>query len=106
MLKPHLTCNLVSECEGGEDEEDCGYSTCGQGGFVVNGTCYVLQGMFRNIVKTFSKARAVCNAAPHSRLACLKSKQKFENVERFFRSTLMQPLDLFIGLSSHGIPSM
>lgn len=105
-LRPHLVCNLVSQCVGGEDEEGCGYTRCAPGGFVVNGTCYVLQDTVGNRIKTYMQAKVACSSMPRGRLALLKTKQLVRNVQNFFRKTIMQPVDMMVGLSAMGLPYM
>ena len=41
-IKDHFPCNLVKECVGGEDEEDCPYSSplCEPGQFILGHSCY------------------------------------------------------------------
>ena len=38
----HLRCNLLVECDNGQDEDGCGYVTCRHGGFLFRHTCYVI----------------------------------------------------------------
>ncbi|KAL8570215.1 hypothetical protein ACOMHN_029915 [Nucella lapillus] len=42
-FKEHLPCNLQQNCAGGEDEEECPYTTpdCGEGKVEVGGKCYL-----------------------------------------------------------------
>ena len=41
-IRDHFPCNLVVDCVGGEDEQDCPYSSplCGQGEFRLGHSCY------------------------------------------------------------------
>ena len=57
-FQPHLACNLKTECASGEDEQGCRHQTCGQGGFVVEGRCYVLGHPEEPL--TFYEAREKC----------------------------------------------
>ena len=42
-FKPHLACNLKTECASGRDEQSCPrHDACGPGGVVVKGRCYKL----------------------------------------------------------------
>ena len=37
-----LRCNMITECAGGEDEQDCPYNGhCGDGRLTINNTCYL-----------------------------------------------------------------
>ena len=40
-FQQHLTCNLITECAGGEDEQNCPYTgPCGQGRLTWQHHCY------------------------------------------------------------------
>ena len=42
-FRQHMRCNMLRECEGGEDEVDCGYESedCGPGLISAAGSCYL-----------------------------------------------------------------
>ena len=44
-FRQHMRCNMLRECEGGEDEVDCGYESedCGPGLISAAGSCYLLE---------------------------------------------------------------
>ncbi|KAL8598228.1 hypothetical protein ACOMHN_035178 [Nucella lapillus] len=42
QFQPHFACNLKQECSSGQDEDPCVHQPCGQGGFLVEGRCYML----------------------------------------------------------------
>ena len=39
---PHLSCDLVVDCQTGEDEAECPHS-CGEGGFAEGNSCYYVK---------------------------------------------------------------
>ena len=57
-FKPHLACNLKTECAFGEDEQGCRHQTCGKGGFMVQGQCYML--VHPNEPLTYYEAKEGC----------------------------------------------
>ncbi|KAK7476237.1 hypothetical protein BaRGS_00032513, partial [Batillaria attramentaria] len=56
----HLNCNMVVECVGGEDEVMCPRPSCGKGGILTGGRCFVLFKSVRKI--TWFDATARCEA--------------------------------------------
>ena len=75
-FRGHLLCNLQTQCAGGEDEQDCGYTTCTHGGFWLHGVCYVITQPENDI--TFIQAYDICrqiNGRPPSFALEQKRKQ-------------------------------
>jgi hypothetical protein len=88
-MKRHLACNYIRECVGGEDEEACKYTRCGQGGFLLHGRCYILRKTIFHMNSTrhpeFTKipspeeAALVCSRVSAD-LASLSSSGEFQRV--------------------------
>ena len=59
-FKPLLSCNLVRECQGNEDEKDCGYhsSDCGDGALDAGTKCYSFDPYHATL--TWSEANSEC----------------------------------------------
>ena len=58
-FKPLLNCNMVRECQGNEDEEDCGYysNDCGDGAVDAGTKCYTI--VRRRMITIMNAVRTV-----------------------------------------------
>ena len=75
-FKPLLSCNMIRECQGNEDEKDCGnYSNgCGDGALDAGTKCYRF--INSNASTTWSEANSKCTESNHS-LVTLASSYEF-----------------------------
>ena len=99
----HLHCNLLSECERGQDEDNCGYVTCRQGGFVFNGICYmVIQPEHALLHYT---AQHMCKAV-HGQLAIFPLETDREALGQFMYER--HKLSVYVGVqvTLSGLPAM
>ena len=94
-FKPLLSCNLVRECQGNEDEKDCSYHSndCGDGALDAGTKCYRF--VRRGGRKTWSDANSECIQSSQSlvTLATPNELRRFKDIVVSMRN----PRSVFIG---------
>ncbi|KAK7501680.1 hypothetical protein BaRGS_00007111 [Batillaria attramentaria] len=104
-FQQHFPCNLVSDCDGGQDEAACPYSTghCGQGRLTAGGKCLLYVTSQRSI--TWEEAAKEC-LRRDARLASLKTPEEWRDVISLLEWG--HPDYVYIGLrtSSARLPQM
>ena len=80
----HFPCDLQAECDGGEDEAGCAYTTptCGPGRIGLNGSCYVYVTPSRDV--SWNEAATICKSEG-ARLASLNSPEEWIAVRELLR---------------------
>ena len=94
-FRPLLKCNRVTECQGNEDEEDCGYysNDCGHGALDAGNKCYIFA---RNDgTKTWDDAHQEC-IQDNQNLVTL-STPKEVGIFRQIMASRRNPLPVYIG---------
>ena len=99
----HLSCNLLAECERGQDENTCGYVTCRHGGFLFRNTCYVIIQPERDI--THHVAPLMCKSV-QGRLAIFPFESDRLALGQFIFEK--HKLSLYVGIqvTMSGLPAM
>ena len=95
-MRVHFSCNLVVECAGGEDEQDCPYSSplCEPGQFFLGHSCYTYMQAGE---KSWDSASAQCQVSG-SQLVSLNDMDEWRTVTRLLRQHGV--LRVFTGLRS------
>ncbi|KAL8616946.1 hypothetical protein ACOMHN_041864 [Nucella lapillus] len=98
---PHLSCNLIVECDSGQDESTCPHGLCEHGRFLVEGRCYLLGQPSRPL--TYMEARSTCEGQG-GYLISFNSKAELTAVrEAVWPRNRIR--DVYVGLSYLSIPS-
>ncbi|KAK7474595.1 hypothetical protein BaRGS_00034179, partial [Batillaria attramentaria] len=103
-FQQHFLCNLVTECAGAEDEQNCSYATdlCGPGLISVAGGCYSLVLPYKEV--TWDEASRGC-LSREQRLASLNTFDKWRDVTALLQKYKYD--GTFVGLKEHfGLPLM
>ena len=81
-FKPLLSCNMVRECQGNEDEKDCGYHSndCGDGALDAGTKCYRF--VRRDVTATWTDANSECIQSSQSlvTLATPNELRRFKDI--------------------------
>ncbi|KAK7488816.1 hypothetical protein BaRGS_00019951 [Batillaria attramentaria] len=105
-FKQHFPCNLVPDCDGGEDEVDCPYATrmCGPGYVTAGGSCFLYVSIPPDVSMSWNDASNECQRRG-LQLASLNTPAKWDDVTRllemrreFYSSG--KPQEIYIGLRS------
>ncbi|KAL8612178.1 hypothetical protein ACOMHN_018467 [Nucella lapillus] len=102
-FKPHLACNLVTQCSDGRDEEDCGYHRCHDQGFEVNGRCYSLR--YTRHAGTKLAPRREC-LRDGFRIASLSTVREYKDVTRMLWRHQQFPVVVGLYSASGGVPGI
>ena len=105
QFQMHFPCNMVEECDGGEDEANCPYRNkdCGRGHFSVGGGCYALHVANRPI--TWNEAANECLRRGEY-LASLNNPEEWQDVITFLREYLTRKVYLGMHMSGANFPEL
>ena len=94
-FKPLLTCNMIRECQGNEDEEDCGYHSndCGDGALDAGTKCYRF--VRRGVKTTWSDAYYEC-IQNNQNLVTLATPEEFRRFRQLM-AYVRNPRRVYIG---------
>ena len=101
-FRAHLACNVIVDCSGGRDEDECQHKRCNGVGFQVEDRCYIL-GSARDTPEVELNDECIKDGA---RLASLTTVREYEAVTRVMWTR--QEFGIAVGLFSAtgGLPSM
>ena len=96
-FKNHFPCNLVKECVGGEDEQDCPYSSplCEPGEFILGHSCYTY--VKARAAISWNSASAQCQISG-GQLVSLNDVTEWRNLTTFLRQSGV--IRAYVGLRS------
>ena len=98
LFRPHVQCNLLTECAGGEDEAPCPYSSarCGPGRLSIGPSCYIYVAPAGPT--SWQQASENCRSRGAT-LAVLKTLEEWTSVARVvLRQSLHRENKLYIGI--------
>ena len=107
LFRPHVQCNLLTECAGGEDEAPCPYSSarCGPGRLSIGPSCYIYVAPAGPT--SWQQASENCRSRGAT-LAVLKTLEEWTSVARVLHPGLSREERLLVGIqtASTRLPAM
>ena len=107
LFRPHVQCNLLTECAGGEDEAPCPYSSarCGPGRLSIGPSCYIYVAPAGPT--SWQQASENCRSRGAT-LAVLKTQEEWTSVAKVLHPGLHREERLLVGIhtASTHLPAM